>query len=158
MVTGEKVKERQSRDWRLITCLIGSESIQFLIDTGSTVNTVTVEVWEDIKRNCRSVIQGVVMKPEEVLRGYASQKPLHLECSFTARITTKAKQRSVFTKFFVVDGTQLSLLSYRTAEALKLIKIEGDDYASERVNYATLDDIGNKLSAENEQEFPKIPI
>lgn len=159
LVTGKAGTVEQHRDGRMVFCSIGSESIEFLIDTGSTVNTITVEVWEAIKRNCRSVIHEVVMKPEEVLNSYANLKPLQLECSFMAMITVQARQKPVLAKFFVVDGTQLSLLSYQTSKQLHLVKIGMAADAAGQINYATLGDSTDTHAIRGEEsEFPKIPI
>lgn len=111
-------------DQRFVRCTIGSENFKFLVDSGATVNTITPKEWETIKRNCRTVIQDVVIHPEEVLKGYANSRSLDVDCSFSAFVrVTNGGQPAMLAKFFVVRGTKLSLLGYETAYNLNLIRI-----------------------------------
>lgn len=122
-------------DPRLVECMIGCEQLTFLVDTGATVNTITRQGWQMIKRNCHTVIQDLTVHPEEVLRGYANQRPLDVVCSFQAYIAVKGHdQLMVLAKFFVVNGTKLSLLGYSTSHKLNLIRIGHPSLRDEKVN------------------------
>lgn len=124
LITGNAKAIKGTDDQRFVHCTIGSENFKFLVDTGATVNTITSNEWETIKRNCRTVIQDIVIQPEEVLKSYANSRPLEVECSFRAFIgVTNGGQPALLAKFFVVRGTQLSLLGYETAYQLNLIRI-----------------------------------
>lgn len=123
MITQKPTLQRSLKDPRLVDCVIGTECINFLIDSGATVNTITVDSWNKIKTNCRSVIHDLVAFPEEVLKAYAQQGSLEVECSFRAYIGVANHSASLhLAKFFVVKGTQLSLLGFETSQNLNLIR------------------------------------
>lgn len=129
MITGSSYLPQNNEDPRLVCCKIGTEEFQFLVDTGATVNTITTNGWQTIKRKCRSVVQDFQLYPDEVLRSYANQRPLEVECSFKAHIGVKNRPLRL-AKFFVVKGTDLSLLSYETAKQLQLVQIGLQNVAS----------------------------
>lgn len=111
-------------DPRLVECVIGSEQFTFLVDSGATVNTITGQAWDIIKKKCKTTIQDLVMYPKDVLKGYASDKPLDVLCSFLTYISVKnSKQKRIMGKFFVVRGTELSLLGYESACRLNILHI-----------------------------------
>lgn len=122
LITGSVNDPRKHDDARIVICKIGTEDFEFLVDTGATVNTITTIGWQIIKRKCRSVVQDFELYPEEILRSYANQHPLQVECSFTAYIGVNGQPLQL-AKFFVVEGTDLSLLSYETAKKLNLVHI-----------------------------------
>lgn len=114
-------------DQRFVYCTIGTQRIKFLVDSGATVNTVTCDDWNLIRQNCRTVIQDIVVHPEEILKSYANHNPLEVECSFCAYVgVLNSVQPTHKAKFFVVKGTQLSLLGYESAVSLNLIRIGHD--------------------------------
>lgn len=86
--------------------------------------------------------------PKEQLTSYGNENVLKVICSFMATVsldnTECSMNYSAYAKFFVVKGTELSLLSYHTACDLKVL----------RVGLAKFDI--NLASSEN--EFPKIPM
>lgn len=163
LVPGTQDTKVENIDPRLVTCKIGSEKLKFLVDSGASVNTMTIKGWESIQRNCRTSVLDVVLEPKNVLKGYACNEPLELECSFRAFICLPNKTTpSKLAKFFVVRGTNIPLLSYSTAVDLKLLNIKGDTYDRQgicptcdlRINVLRLD---NKLIESNEK-FPKVPM
>lgn len=90
----------------MVDCVIGSVQYKVLIDSGAIVNTVTPLVYESIKKNSWSAIQNVKLHYMETLKGYGSDKPIDVYCSFDFYIKAKkGNQPPVLTKFFVVNGT-----------------------------------------------------
>lgn len=85
---------------------------------------MTLQGWERIKSNCKSAIHDVILEPEQILKGYACEQPLRLVCSFKAYIGV-CHGSSTITKFYVVKGTTIPLLSYQTSIDLKLLFIKG---------------------------------
>lgn len=151
LITGSEQLRNTCDDPRLASCVIGSIKFKTLIDTGATVNTITKCLWSKIKNECRTVIQDLTLSPEETLKGYANDKPLSVECSFSAYIGVKGSgQPMQLAKFFVVHGTDLPLLSYQTARKLNLVKIGFIKEITEHLNMVKPN--------EAPQEFPKIPI
>lgn len=99
----------KNSDPRVVECQIGAENVEFLIDSGATVNTITVKTWDTLKRNCRTVIHDIVLLPEDVIKSYANDKPIDVLCSFTAYIGVKDRMtKMVLAKFFVIRGTPVS--------------------------------------------------
>lgn len=162
LVTGVNGCNAHKNDPRIVTCAIGFERIRFLVDSGASVNTITPEYWERIKRNCSRVIQDVVLEPEQILKGYACKEPLTLECSFRAYIAVCNGTKTTLTKFYVVKGTNTPLLSYQTSIDLKLLFIKGDISTDETIcskcdltiNVLQL----NNPDTESPKTFPKIPM
>lgn len=78
------------------------------------------------------------MHPEEVLKSYANNCPLEVICSFRAYVSVAdSSGQALLATFFVVKGTQLSLLGYDTAHDLNLIQI-GRDLVNKRYGLVEL--------------------
>lgn len=149
-LVGEKKLLLETHDPRMIECQIGTEKFNFLIDSGATVNTVTLQAWDILKRNCRTVIQDIVMFPKEVLTGYANKKPMDVLCTFMAHVEVVGYRRKrSLSKFFVIKGTSLSLPGYDTACELMILSIG----PMGSINWADLN--GEEVIR---REFPKVPI
>lgn len=153
MITGSN-HIQCNNDPRIADSIIGPVSFKALIDSGSTVNTVTLLVFYAIKKNGRLVIQNVCINPLEVLKGYANTKPIEVRCSFDAFVrSTDSKSSDIFSKFFVVSGTNLCLLGYETATKLNLLRIFKESMEPVDVHYS------NSVNIQETVEiFPKIPI
>lgn len=156
LITQKPDFKQSLEDPRLVDCVIGTECIQFLIDSGATVNTITTYVWKRVKRNCRSVIHDVVSFPEENLKAYAQHRSLEVECSFRAYIGVANRDGPLqLAKFFVVRGTQLSLLGFNTSQSMDLIRVGLPK------DYAVNNGFAEKLQAisclmTETREFPKV--
>lgn len=147
LITGIANASKTGSDTRFVECHIGTQILNFLIDSGATVNTITSHEWKLIKRNCRTIVQDLVIHPEEVLSGYANPNSLDVECSFRAYIGVKnSDQPLLLAKFFVVNGTGLSLLGYETSSKLKLIRIGIQTTDKHTINYT---EHGKKVKTDN---------
>ena len=153
MITQKSGLQKSFTDPRLVDCVIGTVSVKFLIDSGATVNTITVESWNQIKKNCRSVIYDLVAYPEEILKAYGQENSLDVECSFWAYIGIPNREKLQSAKFFVVKGTQLALLGFETSQKLDLVRVGLPLKIGEgcyRQKYEAF-----RLTAET-REFPKV--
>ena len=123
---------------------------------------MTINDWILLKTDCFSAIQDIVLSPEQVLKGYACEKPLELECSFKAYISLyNIKGPIILAKFFVVRGTNVPLLSYKTAMDLKLINFRTGTYSTQTLCtdcHLSIRAVGMRNEVESFKEFPKIPI
>lgn len=131
-------------------CVIGTERIEFLVDSGSSVNTITVRTWDLIRKNCKSVIQEVLMFPKEVLKSYANDKPMDILCTFSTHLAVKGRvDKKVSAKFFVVKGTELALLGFKTSCDLNILRVglPGTVNWTEAV-----------IQKKSDYIFPKVPI
>lgn len=141
----------KSFDSRMVKCVIGTEHVEFLVDSGSTVNTISISTWDMIRKNCKSVIQDVVILPKDVLKSYANDKSMDLLCSFYTHVAVKGRlDKKVITKFFVVKGTELALLGYKTSCELDILRVGLPDGS---VNW-----VEPFASEKTSKIFPRIPI
>lgn len=152
-----------SIDPRFVECVIGSETFAFLVDSGATVNTITKQGWQMIRQNCPTVIKDLTVHPEEFLRGYANQLPLDVMCSFNAYISVEGcNQPKLLAKFFVVNGTKLSLLGYPTSSRLNLVRIGHPSSRVGNVNFLSRFVPSEKVLHDDERgkvkEFPKLSV
>ena len=137
-------------DPRVLKCVIGTETVAFLVDSGSTVNTVSINIWETIRNQCKSAIQEVTMFPKVALSSYANDKPMDVLCSFSTFVAVKGKlDKKMRAKFFVIKGTDLSLLGFQTSCALGVLKVG----LQASVNF-----IEPVLRQKADYIFPKIPV
>lgn len=154
MITGKSCFKKSKNDPRMIDCAIGSVHYKALVDSGATVNTVTSLVYEKIKNTSWLAIQNIKLHPIEILKGYGSNKPINVQCSFDAHLKiVDSKQSPGLATFFVVNGASLSLLGYQTAVDLNLLRI-GNDGSKNDDEQGTWNEHLNSIT----QDFPKIPI
>ena len=120
------------------------------------------------------MIQELVLHPKENLKGYASNRPLDVICSFKAFIGVQNSKLRQLAKFFVLNGTEVSLLGFHTAVQLKLLRIGLEDNLGknlEEVYWAGIEANGEKYRKSNQDwnmstvdegytnrsdEFPKV--
>lgn len=136
-----------------MTCQVGSNDIDFLIDSGSPVTTVPVTAYKKIKNDWEQGVLKVYDWTEEgsrVLRGYGSKKPLKVICSFKTQITVKGADKPTrVEELFVVQEASQALLGREAAEYMKLLKI------GLTVNKVTAGDV--KKEGTKNKRFPSIP-
>lgn len=155
MITGKSGTEESGSDPRMVCCAIGSVQYEALVDSGATVNTITSLLYDKIKTTSWLAIQNVVLHPLETLKGYGSDKPINVQCSFDAYLKIpRSWQSPLLTKFFVVKGTSLSLLGYQTAIDLKLLRIGNNESNKDDEQVKWIERRVNSIT----QTFPKVPI
>lgn len=106
----------------IITCKIDTYPVEFLIDYGAAINTVTEIVWKSL------LTAGITIYKKKYgcdrqITAYASHKPLEVILIFEAVISVNEAKPTAYAEFFVVKGAHKSLLSKRTAEELKILKV-----------------------------------
>lgn len=90
-------------------------SLEFLIDTGASVNCVSEALLEKFK------VKPCLEKPPSKIYAYGSKQPLQTVGVFHAQIAAKCKVTKALV--YVVKGKFDSLLSYKTARDLELVKL-----------------------------------
>lgn len=136
----------------MIDCTIGSVHYKALVDSGAMVNTVTPAVYDQIKKTSWLAIQNVILHPKEILKGYGSEIPIEVQCSFDAHLKiTDSKIWPLLTTFFEVNGTSLSLLGYKTAMDMNLLRIGSEEIHDDGPMY--IRSLNSAII-----EFPKIPF
>ncbi|XP_062537773.1 uncharacterized protein K02A2.6-like [Armigeres subalbatus] len=117
----------------LVSCRIGTSTIEFLIDSGSDVNVIGGRDWEQLKQ-----------LPCFTVHAYATAEPMVIQQRFSAKIETVGFSKpSVWANFVVVPEGRRSLLGRRTAGEMKLLKIGTSVNACEE--------------SEPQSPFPKMP-
>ncbi|XP_055543013.1 uncharacterized protein K02A2.6-like [Wyeomyia smithii] len=113
---------REDTSSGIITCEIASISVEFLIDSGAAINTVTEQVWSKFIQN-KAALYKTKFNCDRHLTAYATQEPLKVLTIFEAWITVNDTKPKAYAEFFVIQGTRRSLLCKRTAEDLKVLKV-----------------------------------
>lgn len=147
-ITGQD-KRRQTKirrhDPRLIECSIGEQRMEFLIDSGAKVNTMSPEAYDRLLKYGRHAIVDHKAEVNDELRSYAASRPLKVICTFKADLSVPGSKRTAReTEFYVIEGASVSLLSFETSTELKLLRVGLEVFSVEK--------------AEATQEFPKMPI
>lgn len=93
-----------------------------MIDSGSAINTVTREVWEELLK-ANAVIHKKKFGCKRELKAYATAEPLKVLVVFEAWISVNDWKPKTYAEFFVVNGANKSLLCKATAEELKVLKV-----------------------------------
>lgn len=106
----------------MVTCLIDRFPVEFLIDSGAAINTVTEKVWRNLYM-ANAQIHKINYHCDRVLKAYASNAPLRVVTIFEAWISINEDKPKCYDEFFVVKGAVKSLLSKKTAETLKVLKV-----------------------------------
>lgn len=102
-----------------ITVNVGGVDINVIVDSGSDVNIIDCQLWEEMKQ--KQVCCEQQRKCSKKLFPYACKTPLETIGSFTAKVTVG--QKSTTAKFVVIKDEAEALLSRDTATALNILKI-----------------------------------
>ena len=124
-ITGRNVEcQNKQSDPRFIWCKIGNQPAEFLIDSGAKVNTVTTTIYKKLLEDNRRHLFDIQMDNGTELKAYATSNVLKIVCTFKAWIEVRdAMKPTKFTTFYVVEGANVSLLSFETSAAMDLLKI-----------------------------------
>lgn len=106
----------------IVRCSIDKTEVDFLIDSGAAINTVTEKVWRKLVMN-DATIHRREYHCDRILKAYASETPLRVITVFEAWIAVNESKPKCYGEFFVVKGAAKSLLSKETAENLKVLKV-----------------------------------
>ncbi|XP_053406612.1 uncharacterized protein K02A2.6-like [Mercenaria mercenaria] len=94
---------------------IKGTKIDFLIDSGASCNVIDKIAWKKLKRKVK------LQECRKKVYAYGASTPLNLIGTFESEICVDGKTQSA--EFLVTDTVCGSLLGYRTATALKVLKI-----------------------------------
>lgn len=127
--------------------------MEFLIDSGSPVNTIPSETWAGIQEECHAgkmKIFNLVAGGSRELYGYGSDEPLEVLCSFRACLKVRdAVKPTRVEEFFVVSKAKHALMGDSTAKAMKLLKVG--------IAVNNLVAAGLKMDETKDGRFPTIP-
>ena len=121
-------QNEEERQKQIVSCIICEKiTSNFLIDSGSDVNTVSEEVFEQLSElQDDKKIQLTNMKNNEEkkrITAYGSEKPLKIVATFWATIRITGSKELHEIKFFVIRGSQRSLLGRKSALDMKVLKL-----------------------------------
>lgn len=108
----------------VLSCKVGGVNLDLLVDSGSDANLIPETIWNNLKQ-AKIVVRQCTKGSSRILKGYASDSPLHIVGTFAADV--KVGNRSVTAEFYVVKGGQ-SLLGDSTSKQLGILKIGLDAY------------------------------
>lgn len=110
-----------------ITCMIGKQAVNFLIDSGSPVTTIPLAVWVKLKKDWElgeAKLHEWTQEGSRRLRAYGANKPLKVRCSFRTKLTVRDHRKPTCTEeVFVVEGATQALLGLSAATNMKLLKV-----------------------------------
>lgn len=106
----------------VITCKIDKYPVSFLIDSGAAINTITEQDWKTLA-NSGAKVYKKRYDCNRQFTAYACQEPLQVLMIFEAWISINETKPKCYAEFFVIQGAKRSLLSKRTAEELKVLKV-----------------------------------
>lgn len=106
----------------LITCMIDEYPVEFLIDSGSAINTITEDIWQQLTA-AEAKIFNTKTHCERNFTAYASSDSLCVLTVFEAYISVNPSKPQSYAEFFVVKGATKSLLSKTTSEELCVLKV-----------------------------------
>ncbi|XP_055619512.1 uncharacterized protein LOC129764455 isoform X2 [Toxorhynchites rutilus septentrionalis] len=146
----------------VVTCHIGGVQLNLLVDSGSDVNLIPDNVWEQLKQSNVAVYR-CVKGSEKVLKGYGNDNPLTILGSFVTDV--KVGKKSVRAEFFVIKGGQRSILGDETSKELGilLVGLHINRIASEAESFPKIKDVQVQIHTDPEinpvfQPIRRIPI
>lgn len=115
----------------MVNCIIASSyPMRFLIDSGADVNVIGGDDWNKLEEACRSgsiLLEPIESSTNSGLRGYATVKPMQIECAFRSTVQVDGFEKPTVTAdFLVVKDGRCSLLGRNTASEMKLLKVGVD--------------------------------
>ncbi|XP_033758102.1 uncharacterized protein K02A2.6-like [Pecten maximus] len=109
-----------SRPSGCFTLEVDKQKVEFVIDSGATVNIVDKQMWENLKVNhieCRS------QKTDKKLFAYGAKDPLKLIGKFTTKVRVPDTNSQTETDIYVMDGHGPALLGKSTATKLGILRV-----------------------------------
>lgn len=106
----------------MIKIRLGGCEMIALIDSGSPVNTLPTDTWEEVKEKMK--VFRYSSHSDRVIRAYATGDPLTIDAMFSASVeVVEAEKPTCRAKFYVVRDGGVPLLSKSTSEQLKILKL-----------------------------------
>jgi hypothetical protein len=133
------IGDRAGRKLPTATVTVNNDAVlEFLIDTGASVNCICEATLEKFE------VKPCLEKPPSKIYAYGNKQPLNTVGVFRAQIAAKSKVAE--TLIYVVKGQFDSLLSYKTASDLELVKLNINNVRLHE--QVTIDNI--------EKQYPKL--
>lgn len=120
-VDNTKIAKYESSSDDLIECLVGGVRLTLLIDSGSKANIISDKDWKLLKNN-NAVVWNIDNSTRDILKSYASGKPLEINHRFTTTINIP-NENEIITHFYVVVNGDISLLGKDVAKQLGVLKL-----------------------------------
>ncbi|XP_055527582.1 uncharacterized protein K02A2.6-like [Wyeomyia smithii] len=105
-----------------VECRIDTVPIEFVIDSGSAINAVTEDVWKLLVAKDANIFRKRY-QCDRKFYPYANQDPLNVIAIFEAWISVNPTKPKSYAEFSEIEGARKSLLSKRTSEELRVLKI-----------------------------------
>lgn len=131
-----------------VLCQIDNVPVEFVIDSGSSINAVTEDVWNELITK-KAKIFSKKYQCDRKFYAYANRDPLNVSAIFEAWISVNPTKPTSYAELFVIEGARKSLLSKRTSEDLRVLKIGLDVLHVDR-------DVETEVNA-SVKPFPKFP-
>lgn len=138
----------------LVSVDIGGFTVEVIIDSGSSINAISQDVFDRMMGHSDCVMFNVRPGSKKCLWAYASDAPLKIEAVFESLLWIDDQRPFDYEEFVVISGAKRCLLSKNTAKKYRLLQL-GLKVGSNNVNlqvYAT------SQGDSTIEEFPKFNL
>lgn len=104
--------QASSKDVAIITCTVADYKVEFLIDSGASVNTIAENVFNTMIRDKKTELRmmEITASPKTKLTAYTSFLPLTVIASFSANLWIGEDRKQGIAKFFVIRNIEFDVL------------------------------------------------
>lgn len=143
-----------------IDCQVGGVHIKMLIDSGSRSNIINDKTWELMKKS-NVIVYNQAKSSDRTFLAYGAKDPLKVIGSFDSLI--KVGNRSLTTKFYVIENGSRNLLGKETSISLGVLKIGFDVNSVELTQFPKFKDIQLEITIDKTvppvcQPYRRVPI
>lgn len=104
------------------TVLVESIRVNFLVDTGASINILTLRTFNELSKRLKQ--KPILQKTKTKVITYGSSSNSSLKVLGTIKFVVETKNKLCCTKFHVIDTTHKNLLSGETALLLNILTFE----------------------------------
>jgi len=125
------------------TILVESVRVNFLVDTGASVNILTLRTFNELSKRLKE--KPILQKTKTKVTTYGSSSNSFLKVLGTVEFVVETKNKLCCAKFHVIDTTHKNLLSGETALLLNILTFEKPVFNVQKES----DDNGSSLAEKN---------
>jgi len=125
------------------TILVESVRVNFLVDTGASVNILTLRTFNELSKRLKE--KPILQKTKTKVTTYGSSSNSFLKVLGTVEFVVETKNKLCCAKFHVIDTTHKNLLSRETALLLNILTFEKPVFNVQKES----DDNGSSLAEKN---------
>lgn len=106
----------------IVSCTLAGLEIDFLVDSGSPINTVTVDVYQRLKA-INANLWDIRTQCDRQFTSFADTTPLKVITAFQGELKVKETNQECSAQFFVIENSKVCLICKNTGERLNILKV-----------------------------------